>query len=728
MSQAQAPAAPPVPPAPPGSTPPKAPGPGSTDPELPRRFAKYTLIRKLATGGMAEIYLALQRSVAGFEKLIVVKRVLPTLAKDDAFIEMLLAEARIAATLNHPNVAHIYDVGVWEGEYYIAMEHIHGEDLRSLVRQMKKKELTSFPLEHALAIVLGCCKGLGYAHERTNLDGEPLDIVHRDVSPQNILVTFNGDVKLVDFGIAKAGRSAMEETRSGTLKGKIPYMSPEQARGLPVDGRSDVFSLGVILFELCTGKRLFRGKSEFETLKMIVEGEYPRPRSYNPQLEPRLEEIIVKALAKDRDHRYLTAREFQADLEAFIRDEQLAVSPISLGEWMQALFEDKLAQQKQMLQEGRQLAEVFATQFAEEESSGGPSHVRARAASKTPWILLLLVVIAAGGAGAFFYMRARSAAAARTGPGAIALTSEPAGAAVWVDGDPRPEHTPTTLEHLPLGVYTIKLSVDGHVPFTKRVSLTERTPHGALYATLPLPNAADFGVVRVRSTPPGAHVLFDGRDTGKHTPATIDRIAPGEEHSMALALDGYATKTIPLTMQAGQVQDLALSLTRTPLGPAEALLHIETVPADARVRLDDHWYDTGSPYDLRVAAQAHHLLVAASGFDRQERDLDLPGGKVTDQHVELGRSHHHPGHGGESHETTTSPAPAGGPGKLIFDARPWCNVKIDGTSVGQTPIVNRPLPSGPHHITCTNPELHVTRNVTLQIQAGQTTRQRINLQ
>lgn len=269
---------------------------------------------------------------------------------------MLLAEARIAATLNHPNVAHIYDVGRVDGQFYIAMEHVHGEDLRSLVRQMKKKGVTSFPLEHALAIVMGCCAGLAYAHEKRDLDGEAMGIVHRDVSPQNILVTFTGDVKLVDFGIAKAGRGGMEDTGSGQLKGKVPYMSPEQAQGLDLDKRSDIFSLGIMLFELCTGRRLFRGKNEMETLRKIVEDEYPQPRQLNPNLSPRLEEIILRSLEKDTSRRYQTASEMQADLEDYIRSEQLKVSAISLGAWMQDLFQDKLDAQKQMMAEGRQLA------------------------------------------------------------------------------------------------------------------------------------------------------------------------------------------------------------------------------------------------------------------------------------------------------------------------------------------------------------------------------------
>src|SRR4051812_5622172 len=331
---------------------------------MPSRFGKYTLIRKLATGGMAELFLAIQKSVAGFEKLLVIKRILPSMNQDKAFIEMLLHEARIAATLSHPNIVQIFDVGQYDGQYFIAMEHVHGEDLRNIVRQMKKKGVLEFPLEHALAIVLGMCAGLSYAHEKHELDGSKLNIVHRDISPQNVVVTFTGDVKIVDFGIAKSDSRVGEQTKSGKLKGKVPYMSPEQARGEVIDARSDVFSTGVMLFELTTGKRLFKGASEYETLRLICERDYPRPSDVRPDYPLGLEPIVMKALAKDVNQRYQSAREMQSDIESFVRSHQIAVSHIALNQFMQSLFEDKLAAQKEALLQGKQLADIIEMQHA----------------------------------------------------------------------------------------------------------------------------------------------------------------------------------------------------------------------------------------------------------------------------------------------------------------------------------------------------------------------------
>lgn len=691
---------------------------------MPKRFGKYTLIRKLAVGGMAELFLALQRSVAGFEKLIVVKRVLPHLAQDESFIEMLLAEARIAATLNHPNVAHIYDVGSVDGQFYIAMEHVHGEDLRSLVRQMRKKNVTAFPLEHALAIALGCCAGLAYAHDKRDLDGEPMGIVHRDVSPQNILVTFTGDVKLVDFGIAKAGRGQMEDTGSGQLKGKVPYMSPEQAQGEHLDNRSDIFSLGIILFELCTGRRLFRGKNEMETLRRIVESTYPTPRELNPHLSPRLEAIILRALAKNTADRYPNARAMQADLEDYIRDERLMVSALSLGAWMQDLFQEKLDQQKRLLQEGRQLAEVIAAQVAEEEregslGTGALSRVRQKPASKVPWILLALAVVSGLAVGAFAVLRPSGDSG---GPGVIAIESTPPGAAVWIDGERHPESTPTTISALPVGAaYSVKLTAEGFAPHTERVALSEETSTAELNVTLRRPSASDFAVIRVRTVPAGAQVLLDGRDTGQATPATVPEVSPGRAHTLSLALDGYVTRTESVTLEAGQVAELSFELERMPLQPGESIVRIVTEPESARVQVDGTWYDTGSPYELRLPTQRLRVSVAKAGFRTVERDIALSSGEASEVQITLERERR----GSTPRDTPRRPTPTSNePGQLTFNATPWCNVSIGGRNAGQTPVVNFRLPPGRHTVVCENPQAG-TRRVTINVAPGETVRRSI---
>ncbi|HEX4460669.1 MAG TPA: serine/threonine-protein kinase, partial [Polyangia bacterium] len=222
-----------------------------------QRLGDYEILKRLAVGGMAEIFLARVRKLTGFQKMVVIKRILPQLAQNTDFVEMFLDEARIAATLEHPHIVQTYDVGMIDDSYYIAMEYLHGEDVRSIMRAVNTR-LQAPPIEQALHIIISAAAGLHYAHEKVGFDGAPLDIVHRDVSPQNLIVTYEGSVKLLDFGIAKAS-NRLRETRVGTLKGKVPYMSPEQCRSEQLDRRSDIYSLGILMWELTLSRRLYRG-------------------------------------------------------------------------------------------------------------------------------------------------------------------------------------------------------------------------------------------------------------------------------------------------------------------------------------------------------------------------------------------------------------------------------------------------------------------------------------
>jgi serine/threonine protein kinase len=301
----------------------------------PLFLGKYELLKRIAAGGMAEIFVARVRGIPGFEKIVCIKRILPQLAGNREFVDMFLDEARIAATLHHANIVQMYDVGEADGSYFISMEFLHGVDVRTLIKGMRERQQW-IPLEHALHIVIGMCAGLHYAHDKVGFDGRPLGIVHRDVNPHNVFVTYDGAVKIVDFGIAKA-TNRFNETRAGTLKGKIPYMSPEQCKGEAIDRRSDIFAIGIMLYELTTAYRLYKGQSEFEVLKKIVEGTITPPTALRPDYPPSLEAITLKALAKPREQRYQSARELQVDLEGFAREHRMAISAISLSSYVQEL-------------------------------------------------------------------------------------------------------------------------------------------------------------------------------------------------------------------------------------------------------------------------------------------------------------------------------------------------------------------------------------------------------
>jgi serine/threonine protein kinase len=296
----------------------------------------YDLLRRLGSGGMAEVHLARANGIQGFQKLVVLKQILPHLSRDKHFVRMFIEEARVAALLDHPNVVQVFDLGREEGEFFFTMEFVYGENLSGLLKGLQKVGQT-LSLEHVVTVGIGVAAGLHYAHERVGFDGRPLGIVHRDVSPTNVMITYEGGVKVADFGIAKV-ITRTDVTRAGTRKGKVPYMSPEQCRAEKIDRRSDVFSLGIMLWEAITGQRLFEGDNEFGVMNMIVNGVMRPPSAVKPDIPKELERIIMKALTIDREQRYQTTRELQIDLEAFARELKLRATPSALGELMHYMF------------------------------------------------------------------------------------------------------------------------------------------------------------------------------------------------------------------------------------------------------------------------------------------------------------------------------------------------------------------------------------------------------
>ncbi len=305
------------------------------------QFGRYILLDRIAIGGMAEIFKAKAPGLGGFEKVLAIKRLHPRYSEDADFIEMLIDEARISVELSHSNVAQIFDLGKVEDHYFIAMEFIDGRDLYRTMKRLKDRRL-QFPIDAAAYIAAECSAGLDYAHRKKDARGRPLNIIHRDVSPQNVLVSFEGDAKLVDFGIAKAALRAYE-TESGIIKGKFYYMSPEQARGEPLDHRTDVFSMGIVLYEMLTGELLYKDEDDASLLSRVRKADIAPPSILRPEIPDALERIVMKALTRDREDRYASALHIQKDLLKFLRAVGSTFNKGRLGKLMRELFLDEAA-------------------------------------------------------------------------------------------------------------------------------------------------------------------------------------------------------------------------------------------------------------------------------------------------------------------------------------------------------------------------------------------------
>jgi len=299
------------------------------------QFGQYLLQEHIATGGMAEVYRARMMGMEGFQKTVAIKRILPHLTDNDEFVTMFIDEAKLAAQLNHNNIIHIYDLGKIDRSYYIAMEYIEGRDLRSILQHCRERKLT-LPVPLSLYITTLLASALDYAHRKRDFENRELGLVHRDVSPQNVLIANEGTIKLCDFGIAKAASKA-SHTRAGALKGKLQYMSPEQAWGKDIDHRSDIFSLGLVLYEMLTGEKVFAGDSELSILEQVRNPKLAAPGQHQPGISADIDRIVMRALEPDRDRRYQSARDLQRDLELVLRRNGWAPDSADVARFLQEL-------------------------------------------------------------------------------------------------------------------------------------------------------------------------------------------------------------------------------------------------------------------------------------------------------------------------------------------------------------------------------------------------------
>ena len=521
-------------------------------------FGRYELLKRLAGGGMGEVYLARQRGIDGFQKLLVLKTLLPHLCEDEEFITMFKDEARVTAQLIHPNICQVFEFDQAGGVYYMAMEYLRGEDLRKLWRACEQRGMP-LPVPLICRIVADAAAGLDFAHSLRDARGQPYRIVHRDISPQNVLVTFEGGVKIIDFGVAKAAGRA-QHTRTGALKGKYSYMSPEQVSGQSVDNRSDIFALGIVLHELLTGRRLFKADSDVQTLARVRECNVPPPSEINPQLPAGLDSIVLRALAKEPRERYGTAQEFRLAIEEWLIQGRMSASSAHLAEFLKRIYAERLSLEARL---GPLLGEAAfqgavpgATpprhptppaieptlkQRAEAPTALTPSRMstesdapRWRSLNAMRKAAAVLAIATAAAAIAVLVVRPMFLAPPPPPPkGELTLEVVPAAAAIFVDGAPSGARIVR-----PPGPVQIEVRADGYAPKV----LTAAVAPGARTQSIVLEKVARKSyMVTVNAEPAGSEIFEGARLIGKAPKIWAD--AAEGEHQLTLRHEGYHEET-----------------------------------------------------------------------------------------------------------------------------------------------------------------------------------------
>ncbi len=545
-------------------------------------FGKYRLIAELGHGGMAEVFLAIASGPAGFNKLVVLKQIRDQLADDPEFLAMFLDEARLAARLNHPNVVQTNEVGEDGRRYFIAMEYLEGQPLNRIVQRLAKDGRLSLWMH--VRILIDALAGLHYAHELADFDGTPLQVVHRDATPHNIFVTYAGQVKVVDFGIAKAlGSSA--ETRAGVLKGKISYMAPEQALGEKVDRRADVFAVGIMLWEALAGRRPFKGHNDVVILQKLVAGEIPSPGTVRDDIPELLEAICMKALARDREERYATAEDMAHALEAAL--EKLGERPQlrAVGDLVTRTFADERVRIRAVIE--AQMAGIRTTGEFPAPDLGTGSRTVGRLA-------LPRIDAPPTESGSFNASQRRTAtgpepgSGPRTDPSRVSSLTANTTPAEFTPALPAPAKKPIAL----YAVVAVAVAV---------AAAAVAWPRGQAPPPPTTATAAPIAVtrmIRIESTPPGATVSENEKVLGQ-TPMAIP-LDPAQQSArkLVLSLEGYAPYTVhqgPSLEDVRVLVPLTVAVAVAPKSTADAATtaHVKPPPGPGPARVAPP--STGTP-------------------------------------------------------------------------------------------------------------------------------------
>ncbi len=631
----------------------------------PIPYGKYYLLDRINVGGMAEVFKAKAYGVEGFEKLVAIKRILPNIAEDEEFITMFIDEAKIAVQLNHANIAQIFDLGKIEDTYFIALEYVYGKDLRAIFERLRKRG-EIMPIPAACYIITQVCEGLDYAHRKKDSMGRDLNIVHRDVSPQNILVAYEGDVKVIDFGIAKAANKA-SKTQAGILKGKFGYMSPEQVRGLPLDRRSDIFSLGIIFYEILTGERLFVGESDFSTLEKVRNVEIMPPTAYNRNIPESLEKIILKALAKDADDRYQFSSEMAEDIQRFMISQGILFTRKDLGNFMKTLFADDIARDNAQDDSKKQSSSLPQTAAPVKEVRKPASKPSNPVPPPVPGELDNAKTVVFGGE-----QKAASAPPLGNEIGLKTQDDEPIELATEESTKPVVKAPPKIQPQSP------KPKMTAEIKKPQTAEIKKGGVNKMVFIAAGVVAALVFLIVVIKSvtkteeigeasmeilyTPPDSELFIDGVKVGSSSPYKNPKITAGQ-HTIEIKRKGFLTlkEVVNLKNNEKFSNNYILKAEKEVYGTVE----IETIPPGATVTIDGQIKSGVTPMNTKVLALVEHtILIERSGFKSVEDKFSVAENETKKLSFEL-----------------KQPL-----AKLIINSNPkGAAVLINGRKAGQTP-------------------------------------------
>ncbi|MFA5812741.1 MAG: serine/threonine-protein kinase, partial [bacterium] len=624
---------------------------GELPKKQPQSVGQYYMLEKIAQGGMAEIFRGLAYDVHGLSrKTVCIKKILSHLSADRDFIGSIIDEAKIAVKLVHGNIAQTYDLGKVGDDYYMVMEYVDGSTLSQINKRCIAHDKL-IPIEFVAYFVSEVAAGLDYMHRRTDETGVPIHIVHRDISPQNIMVSYSGTVKIIDFGIAKAAFKA-GHTDSGMLKGKFAYMSPEQAYGDALDHRSDIFSLGVILHELLTGKRLFKAADSRQTIRNVRRSQVDPPSSVRPDLPPDLDRIVLRALAKDRRHRYPFASELREDLVKFLHANYPEFKPSDAAAFLQELFKDDVSRQHPQEADSKTPALIIDKTNS---ALADESQFEATGVARTPLDL-----------GEFMLEE---------------IPQEPQAIEEALSETTERRQIPEIEAEVSASMQAEKGLVRRMRPIVRKALRNGLVLGGVLIAIAATigwlkhhkaagPVLAGKAAAMVVTSPADAAVSMDGRFIGQGSPVTIRDIVPDEDHTITVAKSGFLTRESHINLERGEFASFSIEL--SPAGPLTARLELTTTPPGATVFIDDQETKYRTPVFIEEfdARKPHTVALFLQGYKYWTKSMELKGGESKSFDVSLARDL----------------------GSLFIDSDPAQSlVLIDGVPVGQTPIERNDL-------------------------------------